>query len=59
MFTAAPDYSEITNPNLTTVNDDNSGTITGINDRRLLSVRADFDWRFAGCEADWTAVYFT
>src|SRR6516162_635166 len=59
VLTAAPDYSEITNPNLTTVGDDDARTIAGVNGRGLSSVRADFDRCFAGCYADWAAVYFT
>jgi len=58
VLTAAPYYSEITNPNLTTVVDDDPRTIPGINRRGLLRVGADFDQRFAGCHANWAAVYF-
>jgi hypothetical protein len=58
VLTSAPHYSEITNPNLTTVADDDSRTIAGINRRGLLRVGADFDRRFAGCHANWAAVYF-
>ena len=38
VLTAAPDYSEITNPNLTTIADDDPWTIAGIDGRRLLRV---------------------
>jgi hypothetical protein len=58
VLTTAPHYSEITNPNLTTVANDDSRTITGINRRGLLRVGADFDRRFACCHANWAAVYF-
>jgi len=58
VLTTAPHDSEITNPNLTTVADDDSRTIAGINRRGLLRVGADFDRRFAGCHVNWTAVYF-
>jgi hypothetical protein len=58
VLTPAPHYSEITNPNLTTVVDDDPRTIAGINGRGLSRVGADFDRRFAGCHANWTAVYF-
>jgi hypothetical protein len=58
VLTTAPHYSEITNPNLTTVADDDSRTIAGINRRGLSRVGTDFDRRFAGCHANWTAVYF-
>jgi len=58
VLTPAPHYSEITNPNLTTVVDDDPRTIAGINGRGLSRVGADFDRRFAGCYANWTAVYF-
>ena len=57
LLTAAADYSEITNPNLTTVADDDPRTIAGIDGRGLLRVCTDFDRRLAACHADWTAVY--
>jgi hypothetical protein len=38
--------------------DDDPRTIAGINGRGLSRVGADFDRRFAGCYANWTAVYF-
>jgi hypothetical protein len=38
VLTAAADYSEITNPNLTTIGDDDPWTIGGIDGRRLLRV---------------------
>jgi hypothetical protein len=47
VLTPAPHYSEITNPNLTTVVDDDPRTIAGINGRGLSRVGADFDRRFA------------
>jgi hypothetical protein len=50
--------TEITNPNLTTVVDDDPRTIARINGRGLSRIGADFDRRFAGCYANWTAVYF-
>jgi hypothetical protein len=59
LLATAPHYSEITNPNFTTVVDHDPRAIAGINCRGLLRVRADFDRRFASCHADWTAVYFT
>ena len=58
VLTPAPHYSEIANPNLTTVVDDDPWTIAGIYGRGLSRVGADFDRRFAGCNADWTPVYF-
>jgi hypothetical protein len=58
VLTAAPDNSEITNPDLTTVADDDARTITGVDGRRLSRVRADFDRHFASCYADRTTVYF-
>jgi hypothetical protein len=59
LLTSAADYSKITNPNLTAVADDDARTITGINGCWLVGVGADCNRRFAGCQADWTAVYFT
>jgi hypothetical protein len=58
VLTTAPHYSEVTNSNLTTVADDDPRTVAGINRRGLSRVAADFDRRFAGCHANWTAVYF-
>jgi hypothetical protein len=57
VLTAAADNSEIANPNLTTVADNDPRTIAGIDSRGLLRVCRDFDRRLTGCHADWTAVY--
>jgi len=56
VLTAAADYSDITNPNFTTIVDHDTRTFARINGRGLLPIRSDFDRRLTGCHADWTAV---
>ena len=57
VLTPAPHYSEIANPNLTTVVDDDPRTIAGIYGRGLSRVGANLDPQFAGRHADRTAVH--